>query len=175
MARARAQKSRMSVKIAALQTPEPVRRQKWRASARSRARVGIAGTVLRTTTLIAKIGPGQVESFKLTRAQEVSRATVDKALWVLKALSNCSIARGLAVSNPVRRAKLFHEDNSRLRYLTRVFDVGGRAKRGDSSPCHRRQFDRVQAVLSGRVPSTTPLIGENWFFRIRSRNAGAPA
>ncbi len=49
----------------------------------------------------------------------VSRGTVDKALGVLKAFFNWSIARGLAVSNPVRRVKLFHEDNSRLRYLTR--------------------------------------------------------
>jgi integrase len=31
---------------------------------------------------------------------------------------NWSIGRGLAASNPVRRVKLFHEDNSRLRYLS---------------------------------------------------------
>lgn len=38
---------------------------------------------------------------------------------MLKAFFNWSIARGLAASNPVRRVKLFHEDNSRLRYLSR--------------------------------------------------------
>jgi integrase len=70
-------------------------------------------------TLLAKITPAQVEEFKLKRAKEVSRGTVDKALAVLKAFFNWSIARGLAVSNPVRRVKLFHEDNSRLRYLSR--------------------------------------------------------
>ncbi len=69
--------------------------------------------------LLAKITPGQVEEGKLERAELVSRGTVDKALSVLKAFFNWSIARGLAVSNPVRRVKLFHEDTSRLRYLTR--------------------------------------------------------
>ena len=38
---------------------------------------------------------------------------------MLKAFFNWSIGHGLAASNPVRRVKLFHEDNSRLRYLTR--------------------------------------------------------
>ena len=47
----------------------------------------------------------------------MSRATVDKALAVLKAFFNWAIGRGLAANNPVRRVKLFHEDNSRLRYL----------------------------------------------------------
>src|SRR5205807_6675778 len=49
----------------------------------------------------------------------VSRGTTDKDLAVLKALFNWCIAHRLAVSNPVRRIKLFHEDNSRLRYLSR--------------------------------------------------------
>ena len=55
----------------------------------------------------------------MKRAQKVSRGTTDKDLAVLKALFNWCIAHRLAVSNPVRRVKLFHEDNSRLRYLTR--------------------------------------------------------
>jgi integrase len=70
------------------------------------------------TTLLARIGPAQIEAVKLKRAQQVSRATVDKALAVLKAFFNWSIGRGLAANNPVRRVKLFHEDNSRLRYLS---------------------------------------------------------
>ncbi len=74
---------------------------------------------LGSQTLLAKVTPAQVEEFKLKRAREVARATVDKELAVLKALFNWSIARGLAVSNPVRRVKLFHDDNSRLRYLSR--------------------------------------------------------
>src|SRR4051812_16712025 len=73
---------------------------------------------LGATTLLARIGPAQIEAVKLKRAKQVSRATVDKALAVLKAFFNWSIGRGLAANNPVRRVKLFHEDNSRLRYLS---------------------------------------------------------
>src|SRR5438128_576975 len=74
---------------------------------------------LRPQTPLAKISSQQVEDFKLKRAQNVSRGTTDKDLAVLKALFNWCIAHRLAVSNPVRRVKLFHEDNSRLRYLSR--------------------------------------------------------
>jgi hypothetical protein len=35
----------------------------------------------------------------------------------LKAVFNWSISHQLTVANPVRHVKLFHEDNSRLRYL----------------------------------------------------------
>ena len=70
-------------------------------------------------THLAKVGSQQVEDFKLNRAQKVARSTTDKDLAVLKAFLNWCIAHRLAVSNPVRRVKLFHEDNSRLRYLTR--------------------------------------------------------
>jgi integrase len=70
-------------------------------------------------TPLAKIGSTQVEDFKLERAQKVSHATTDKDLAVLKAFFNWCIVHRLAASNPVRRVKLFHEDNSRLRYLTR--------------------------------------------------------
>jgi hypothetical protein len=38
---------------------------------------------LGATTLLARIGPTQIEAVKLKRAQQVSRATVDKALAVL--------------------------------------------------------------------------------------------
>src|SRR4051794_27196426 len=69
---------------------------------------------LGATTLLARIGPAQIEAVKLKRAQQVSRATVDKTLAVLKPVFNWSIAHGLAANNPVRRVKLFHEDNSRL-------------------------------------------------------------
>lgn len=70
-------------------------------------------------TPLEKIGSAQVEDFKLKRAQKVSRGTTDKDLAALKAFFNWCIAHRLAVSNPVRRVKLFHEDNWRLRYLTR--------------------------------------------------------
>ena len=69
-------------------------------------------------THLAKIGPKPIEDFKLQRAQKVARSTTDKDLAILKAFFNWCIGHQLAVSNPVRRVKLFHEDNSRLRYLT---------------------------------------------------------
>ena len=55
----------------------------------------------------------------MKRAQQVARSTTDKDLANLKAFFNWCIAHQLAVSNPVRRVKMFHENNSRLRYLTR--------------------------------------------------------
>ncbi len=70
-------------------------------------------------THLAKVGSQQVEDFKLKRAQKVARSTTDKDLAILKAFFNWCIVHQLAVSNPVRRVKLFHDDNSRLRYLTR--------------------------------------------------------
>jgi integrase len=68
---------------------------------------------------LAKVGSHQVEDFKLKRAVKVAHSTTDKDLGILKAFFNWCIAHRLAVSNPVRRVKLFHEDNSRLRYLSR--------------------------------------------------------
>jgi integrase len=74
---------------------------------------------IKAKTLLAKITPALIEDVKLRRAQDVARSTVDKDLAVLKAFFNWCVARNLAASNPVRRVKLFHEDNSRLRYLSR--------------------------------------------------------
>jgi site-specific recombinase XerD len=68
---------------------------------------------------VARVGSQRIEEFKLTRAQKVSRSTIDKDLSILKAFFNWCIGHQLAVSNPVRRVKLFHDDNSRLRYLSR--------------------------------------------------------
>ena len=76
------------------------------------------GGAPRAQTHLAKIGPKPIEDFKLQRAQKVARSTTDKDLAILKAFFNWCIGHQLAVSNPVRRVKLFHEDNSRLRYLT---------------------------------------------------------
>jgi integrase len=74
---------------------------------------------LGSQTPLAKVTSQQIEDYKLKRARQVSRSTTDKDLTVLKAFFNWCISHRLAVSNPVRRVKLFHEDNSRLRYLTR--------------------------------------------------------
>ena len=76
-------------------------------------------THLGPQTYLAKVGSQHVEEFKLKRALKVSHSTTDKDLAILKAFFNWCIAHRLAASNPVRRVKLFHDDNSRLRYLTR--------------------------------------------------------
>ena len=91
-------------------------------------------------TRLAKISSQRVEDFKLKRAQAVSRSTTDKDLAVLKALFNWCIAHRLAVSNPVRRVKLFHEDNSRLRYLS------------------REEYDRL--IKAARTITTSPYLEE---------------
>jgi hypothetical protein len=57
---------------------------------------------VRATTLLARIGPAQIEAVKLKRAQQVSRTTVDKVLAVLK---TSSIGRsGVGSRRIIRRA-----------------------------------------------------------------------
>jgi site-specific recombinase XerD len=70
----------------------------------------------------------------------VSKSTVDKDLAVFKAFFNWCIGRGLATSNPVKPVKLFCEENSRLRYLT------------------RGEYDRL--VASARTIKTSPYLEE---------------
>jgi integrase len=100
-------------------------------------------------TQLSKVSSQQIEAFKLNRAQKVARSTADKDLAVLKAFFNWCIAHRLAASNPVRRVKLFHEDNSRLRYLTREeYDrLIEHAKTVDSSPYLQEKI--VLAVHTG--------------------------
>jgi integrase len=75
-------------------------------------------TAIKTSSLLARIKPAQIEDVKLRRAQTVAHSTVDKDLAVLKSFFNWCMSHGLAASNPVRSVKFFNEDNSRLRYLT---------------------------------------------------------
>ena len=95
---------------------------------------------LGSETQLARVTSQQVEDFKLKRAQKVARSTTDKDLAVLKAFFNWCIAHRLAVSNPVRRVKLFHDDNSRLRYLT------------------REEYDRL--IKAARTITTSPYLEE---------------
>ncbi len=60
-----------------------------------------------------------VEKFKSKRASEVSPATVNRALGVLKCMFNRAIVWGKAEHNPCRAVKLFKENNQRLRFLER--------------------------------------------------------
>ncbi|MEW6170760.1 MAG: site-specific integrase [Candidatus Omnitrophota bacterium] len=58
-----------------------------------------------------------VEKFKSMRAKEVSPATVNRALAVLKSMFNRAIVWNKANYNPCKAVKLFKENNQRLRYL----------------------------------------------------------
>ncbi len=58
-----------------------------------------------------------IEKFKTKRREEVSPATVNRALAVLKSMFNRAIAWEKADSNPCRVVKLFKENNQRLRFL----------------------------------------------------------
>lgn len=64
-----------------------------------------------------EITPILVEKFKAERAKEVSPATVNRALACLKCMFNKAIEWGKANDNPVKKVKLFKENNKRLRYL----------------------------------------------------------
>ncbi|MBM3248483.1 MAG: hypothetical protein FJZ10_03565, partial [Candidatus Omnitrophica bacterium] len=64
-----------------------------------------------------EITPMLVEKFKAKRAQEVSPATVNRNLACLKSMFNRAIEWGKTKDNPVKKVKLFRENNKRLRYL----------------------------------------------------------
>lgn len=56
---------------------------------------------------------------KLRRLEEdkVAKSTVDKNVAVAKSFFNWCINQGITNSNPVKKIKLFHEDNERVRFL----------------------------------------------------------
>lgn len=58
-----------------------------------------------------------VEKFKTERSQDVSFATVNRALAVLKSMFNRAIEWKKARENPCKIVRLFKENNQRLRYL----------------------------------------------------------
>ncbi|MFC1592572.1 tyrosine-type recombinase/integrase [Candidatus Omnitrophota bacterium] len=60
-----------------------------------------------------------IEKFKSKRASEVSPATVNRALAVLKSMFNRAIVWGKAKHNPCKAVKMFKENNQRLRFLER--------------------------------------------------------
>ena len=59
-----------------------------------------------------------VERLKAKLAREVAPATVNRYLGVLKSLFTKAIEWGKAESNPVKKVRLFKENNARVRYLT---------------------------------------------------------
>jgi integrase len=59
----------------------------------------------------------QVEQYKAKRAKEVSPATVNRELACLKHIFTKAIEWGKVEKNPVKKVKLFRENNQRVRYL----------------------------------------------------------
>jgi integrase len=60
-----------------------------------------------------------IEKFKTNRIKEVSPATVNRALAVLKSIFNKAIAWGKIDKSPFKSVKMFKENNQRLRFLER--------------------------------------------------------
>ena len=60
-----------------------------------------------------------IEKMKLRRLEDdkVAKSTVDKNVSVAKSFFNWCINQGITESNPVKKVKLFHEDNERVRFL----------------------------------------------------------
>ena len=59
------------------------------------------------------------EKMKLRRLEDdkVAKSTVDKNVSVAKSFFSWCINQGITNSNPVKKVKLFHEDNERVRFL----------------------------------------------------------
>ena len=58
-----------------------------------------------------------IQRFKSERIEKVAPATVNRALAILKSMFNRAIEWGKIKENPVRRVKMFKENNIRLRFL----------------------------------------------------------
>jgi integrase len=64
-----------------------------------------------------EITPLLVEEYKSRRIKEVSPATVNRELACLKHIFTMAIQWNKAEANPVKKVKLFRENNQRVRYL----------------------------------------------------------
>lgn len=75
--------------------------------------------VLGSGTLLKDVTTANIEQMKLQRIEndKVAKATVDKNVAVAKSFFNWCMIQGLTSANPVKKVKLFHEDNERVRFL----------------------------------------------------------
>jgi integrase len=69
--------------------------------------------------LLKNVTTAHIEQMKLQRLEndKVAKSTVDKNVAVAKSFFSWCIHQGLANTNPVKKVKLFHEDNERVRFL----------------------------------------------------------
>ena len=70
------------------------------------------------TQRLSEIKARQVEEYKIKRASQVAPATVNRELACLKNMFNKAIQWDYAKENPVRKVKLFREDNTIVRFLS---------------------------------------------------------
>ena len=76
---------------------------------------------------LRSIQPADIEAYVAEREKKVAPATVNRELAFLKTVYSDAVSNGKAETNPVKRVKLFKENNARTRYLTgdeeaRLFD-----------------------------------------------------
>ena len=67
---------------------------------------------------LRQIVSSDIERYVARRVQEVKPSSVNRELQFLKHLFNVAIADGRSDDNPVKRVKLFKENNRRIRFLT---------------------------------------------------------
>lgn len=68
--------------------------------------------------LLSEITSWLIEKYKVSRREVVKPATVNRELACLKHIFSKAIEWGKASDNPVKKVKLFREDNRRLRFLS---------------------------------------------------------
>lgn len=66
---------------------------------------------------LSEITPQLIEKYKAARIKQVKPATVNRELACFKCMYNKAIEWGKTTDNPVRKVKLFKENNKRLRFL----------------------------------------------------------
>ena len=67
--------------------------------------------------LLHELTPLDIEKYKKERIKTVAPATVNRELACLKTIFNKAIEWGKVEQNPVRKVKLYQENNRRVRYL----------------------------------------------------------
>jgi integrase len=74
---------------------------------------------LGANTPLKDVTTAHIEKMKLYRLEgdKVAKSTVDKNVSVAKSFFNWCISQGIANMNPVKKVRLFHEDNERVRFL----------------------------------------------------------
>jgi integrase len=79
----------------------------------------VLGEALGPKTPLKDVTTANIEQMKLQRLENgrVAKSTVDKNVALAKSFFNWCIHQGLTTANPVKKVKLFHEDNERVRFL----------------------------------------------------------